>query len=218
MADYRWNFRRSYEMNTAGNNPDRSSKFRKLGLWSKPRAWFHKLFLEPLVYSKCPPWYDARAVSLGLITGFLIPIGGHLITLAVLRALCRFNYIVAFAFTFVSNPLDMVPLYYGYYHLGSLVLGRSVTLDYGIFEKIMHPIVDKEYFWEIFPAFIELGHEILVRWIVAAVIFASFFGTLGYLITFKVQKERCKKAAEKLGQKYEKYIEELEIKASLRKS
>ncbi len=64
----------------------------------------------------------------------------------------------------------------------------------------------------------ELGHEILTRWIVAAVILAMLFGTLGYLITFKVQKERCKKAAEKLGQKYEKYLEELEIKTSLRKS
>lgn len=205
-------------MNTVGNNPDSSSKSRKLGLWSKSRQWFHKLFLEPLLYSKSPPWYDARAVSLGLVTGFLVPIGGHLITLALLRTLCRFNYIIAFAFTFVSNPLDMVPLYYGYYHLGSFVLGKSVTLDYRIFEKIMHPIIDKDYFWEVFPAFMELGHEILTRWIVAAVILAMLFGTLGYLITFKVQKERCKKAADKLGQKYEKYLEELEIKTSLRKS
>ena len=187
-------------MNTVGNNPDSSSKSRKLGLWSKSRQWFHKLFLEPLLYSKSPPWYDARAVSLGLVTGFLVPIGGHLITLALLRTLCRFNYIIAFAFTFVSNPLDMVPL------------------DYRIFDKIMHPIIDKDYFWEVFPAFMELGHEILTRWIVAAVILAMLFGTLGYLITFKVQKERCKKAADKLGQKYEKYLEELEIKTSLRKS
>jgi uncharacterized protein len=203
-------------MNPAGNSPD-SIKFRKLGLWTKLRLWFHKLFLEPLVYSKCPPWYDARAVSLGLITGFLVPVGGHLVTLAVLRAVCRFNYLIAFAFTFVSNPLDMIPLYYGYYHLGSLVLGRSATLDYGIFEKIMHPIMDNEYFWQIMPALIELGHEIFIRWILAAVILSAFFGTLGYVITFKVQKERCKRAADKLGQKYEKYVEELETQTQFRK-
>ncbi len=204
-------------MNPAGNSPDRDIKSRKLGLWTKLRRWFDKLFLEPLVYSKSPPWYDARAVSLGLITGFLVPVGGHLITLAILRALCRFNYLIAFAFTFVSNPLDMIPLYYGYYHLGSLVLGKSVTLDYGIFEKIMHPIMDKDHFWQILPAFMELGYEILVRWIVAAAIVAAFFGILGYLITFKVQKERCKRAAEKLGQQYEKYVAELEIQSQFRK-
>jgi len=203
-------------MHPTGNSPDKM-KFRKPSLWTKFRRWFHKLFLEPLIYSKCPPWYDARAVSLGLITGFLVPVGGHLVTLTILRAICRFNYLVAFAFTFVSNPLDMIPLYYGYYHLGSLVLGRSVTLDYGIFEKIMHPVMDKDYFWQIVPAFMELGHEIFIRWIVAAVILAAFFGTLGYLITFKVQKERCKKAAKKLGQKYEKYVEELEIQTQSRK-
>ncbi len=124
---------------------------------------------------------------------------------------------IAFAFTFVSNPLNMVPLYYGYYCLGSVILGRSVALDYGVFEKLMNPVMDKSYFWEVFAGFMELGHEILVRWIVAAIPLALIFGTLGYLVTFKVQKDRCKRAAEKLGERYEKYVEELEIKARLRK-
>jgi uncharacterized protein (DUF2062 family) len=124
---------------------------------------------------------------------------------------------IAFAFTFVSNPLNMAPLYYGYYCLGSVILGRSVALDYGVFEKLMNPVMDKSYFWEAFAGFMELGHEILVRWIVAAVPLALILGTIGYLVTFKVQKDRCKRAAEKLGKKYEKYVEELEIKTRLRK-
>jgi uncharacterized protein len=189
----------------------------KIGLRVTFSQWFRKLFVDPLVYSSCPPWYDARAVSLGLIIGFLIPVGGHLITLAILRVLFRFNYMIAFAFTFVSNPLNVVPLYYGYYCLGSLILGRSVALGYGVFEKLMNPVMDKSYFWEAFAAFTELGHEILARWIVAAVMLALIFGTTGYIVTFKVQKDRCKRAAEKLGEKYEKYVEELEIKARLRK-
>jgi uncharacterized protein (DUF2062 family) len=189
----------------------------KVGLRAKCRQWFRKLFVEPLVYSSCPPWYDARAVSFGLITGFLIPVGGHLITLAILRVLFRFNYMIAFAFTFVSNPLNVVPLYYGYYCLGSVILGSSVALEYGVFEKLMNPVMDKSYFWEALAAFMELGHEILVRWIVAAATLAFIFGTIGYVVTFKVQKDRCKRAAEKLGEKYEKYVGELEIKARLRK-
>jgi uncharacterized protein len=193
------------------------SEPREIGLWEKCRLWFRKLFVEPLVYSSCPPWYDARAVSLGLVTGFLVPVGGHLITLAILRVLLRFNYMIAFAFTFVSNPLNVVPLYYGYYCLGSLILGRPVALDYGVFEKLMNPVMDKSYFWEAFAAFMELGREILVRWLVAAASLALVFGTAGYVVTFKVQKDRCKRAAEKLGEKYEKYVEELEIKARLRK-
>jgi len=190
---------------------------REIGFWPKCRRWFRKLFVEPLVYSSCPPWYDARAVSLGLVTAFLVPVGGHLITLAALRVLCRFNYMVAFAFTFVSNPLNMAPLYYGYYCLGSVILGRCIALDHGVFEKLMNPVMDKSYFWEEFAAFTQLGHEILVRWLVAAAPLALVFGIVGYIVTFKVQKDRCKRAAEKLGEKYEKYVEELEIKARLRK-
>jgi len=189
----------------------------KVGLWEKCRRWFRKLFVEPLVYSSCPPWYDARAVSLGLIIGFIIPVGGQLLALAALRVLIKFNYIIAAAFTLVSNPLNMAPLYYGYYCLGSVILGRSVALDYGVFEKLMNPVMDQPYFWEAFAAFMELGHEILVRWTVAAATLAFIFGTIGYIVTFKVQKDRCKRAAEKLGEKYERYVEELEIKASLRK-
>jgi uncharacterized protein (DUF2062 family) len=189
----------------------------KTGLRVKFSRWFRKLFIEPLVYSACPPWYDARAVSLGLIIGFLIPVGGQLLTLAALRVVIRFNYIVAAAFTLVSNPLDMAPLYYGYYCLGSVILGKSTTLDYGPFKTLMHPVIDKSYFWEAIAAFMQLGHEILVRWIVAAVTLALIFGILGYIVTFKVQKNRCRLAAEKLGEKYEKYVEELEIKARLRK-
>jgi len=188
----------------------------EIGLWSKCRRWFRKIFVEPLVYSSCPPWYDARAVSLGLIIGFVIPVGGQLLALGVLRILCRFNYIVAAAFTLVSNPLNMVPLYYGYYCLGSVMLGRSVALDYSVFEKLMNPVMDKSYFWEALAGFMELGHEILVRWIAAAIPLALIFGTIGYIVTFKVQENRCKRAAEKLGKKYEKYVQELEIRARLR--
>jgi uncharacterized protein (DUF2062 family) len=189
----------------------------KVGLRTKFRRWFRRLFVDPLVYSSCPPWYDARAVSLGLITGFMVPIGGQLLTLAALRVLIRFNFIVAAAFTLVSNPLDMAPLYYGYYCLGSVILGRSTALDYVVFEKLMNPVLDKSYFWEAFAAFMELSHEILVRWIVAAAALAFVFGAIGYIVTFKVQKNRCKRAAERLGEKYEEYVEELEIKARLRK-
>ncbi len=198
------------KMNLTRSDPNRREQFRKIKIWETFRRWFRKLFIEPLVYSKCPPWYDARAVSLGLVTGLLIPVGGHLVTLTVLRVVFRFNYLVAFAFTFISNPIDMIPLYYAYYYLGSLILGKTVALDYAVFEKFMHPVLDKAYFWEIFGAIVQLGHELLIRWVTAAVIVSTIFGSTGYVLTYKIQKKRCKRAAENLGQKYEQYLRELE--------
>jgi hypothetical protein len=42
------------------------------------------------------------------------------------------------------------------------------------------------------------------------VILAVIFGILGYVVTYKIQKERCRKAAERLGTEYEEYIRQLE--------
>jgi len=181
-----------------------------MGSWTRYSRWLHKTFVEPLVRSVNPPWHDARAVSLGLIVGFLVPLGGHLVTLALLRLFLRFSYVIAAAFTVVNNPLNIIPLYYGYYCLGSYILGRPIAMDFRIFQKLMNPVMDKTYFWEAFAAFMNLGREILVRWLVAAVIVAVVFGIIGYVVTFKVQKNRCKRAAEKLGMKYEQFVEDLE--------
>ncbi len=182
------------------------------GLWHWCRQRAYCTFIEPLVLSKSPPRHDARAVSLGLVIGFVIPVGGQLLALALLRMVLRFNYLIAAAFTLVSNPLNMVPLYYGYYCLGSLVLGKPMALNFEVFEKLMNPVMDKTYFWEAASAFMGLGYEILVRWTVAAVLLAVVFGIIGYVFTYRVQERRCRHAAEELGIQYERFLEGLEHK------
>jgi hypothetical protein len=175
--------------------------------------WLFANFIEPLVKSRNPPRYDAVSVSIGLAIGFVIPVGGQLLILAFFRFLFSFNYIVAAGFTLVSNPFNMIPLYYGYYCLGSYVLGRSINLHFERFEKLMTPVMDKSYFWEAFVAFAELGSDILLRWFVAAVLLATVFGFLGYIITLNIQKRRCKAAAARLGMRYEEFLARLQEKA-----
>ncbi|MCX5862738.1 MAG: DUF2062 domain-containing protein [Deltaproteobacteria bacterium] len=169
----------------------------------------YKSCIEPLVASKNPPGFDALGVSFGLAVGFLIPVGGHFLFLALLRILFRFSYVVAAAFTFVSNPLNMIPLYYGYYCLGSVLLGKSIAVNLQVFEKLMNPVIDKTYFWEALAAFIQLGCEILARWVVAAAVFAGVFGIAGYIVTYKIQQNRCRKAAKKMGMRYEEFVQQL---------
>ena len=122
----------------------------------------------------------------------------------------RFNYLVAIAFTWVCDPFNMVFVYYGYYCLGSVMLGKSVALDLDAFRNVLSPIVDKTYFWEGLSAFMQLGTEILVRWVVAATALALVSGLVGYVVTHRLQSLRCKRAAEKMGMEYESYLEALE--------
>ena len=90
-------------------------------------------------------------------------------------------------------------------------------MNFEVFQKIMNPVLDKGYFWEVHAAFIQLGWEILVRWAVAAAILAVVSGTLGYVVTYRIQKKRCTKKAQMLGIQYEKYLEELEENAQANK-
>ena len=180
------------------------------GLWNSLRRVIHGNFLEPLVNSRHPPWFDARGVALGLVVGFGFPVGGQVVALGVLRAFVRFNFIVAVAFTLVSNPFDMVPLYYGYYLLGSAVVGQPPAMGFEGFSKLLNPIIDKDYFWEALSEFLQLGKDLLVRWSVAAAVISAVSGPIGYVVTYRVQKMRCKRTAENLGVQYEKFLAELE--------
>jgi uncharacterized protein (DUF2062 family) len=166
--------------------------------------------IGPLVSSRFPPWYDARGVALGLIIGFAIPVGGQVLTLTLLRIAIRFKYLASLAFSLVSNPFNMIPLYYGYYLLGSVMVGRAPSMNFEVFERLMHPVMEKTYFWEALSAFSQLGCEILFRWVIAAVILAVVFGLVGYGVTYRVQLKRCKRLAKELGVKYTKLLDEMD--------
>jgi uncharacterized protein len=185
-------------------------------LWKRIPRVFHKNFVAPLVLSKNPPRYDARGVAAGLVVGFGVPVGGHILTLTALRAVMRFNYLVAIAFTWVCDPFNMVFVYYGYYCLGSVMLGKSVALDLCAFKKVLSPIADKTYFWEGLSAFTQLGAEILVRWFVAATTLAVVSGIVGYVVTYRIQSSRCKRAAKKMGVEYDAYVQIMEATLSKR--
>jgi uncharacterized protein len=197
-----------------GERSKSSESWPNPGIWARCRSAVYRNVIEPLVISRNPPWFDARAVAVGLVIGFVIPVGGQLACLGLLRTVYRFNTIVAAVFTLVSNPVNMIPLYYGYYCLGSVVLCRPIAMNFEAFDKLIHPVMDKEWFWEALAAFLDLGKEFLVRWIVAAVLLAVVFGVLGYVVTFSIQKRRCRRAAEKMGLEYEGYLRQLEQRSS----
>ncbi len=212
----------SIESRTSGEEElaDRTADgSRSQGRWSKgPMRRLYDLvyrhLVEPLVLSRNPAWFDARGVALGLVVGFGVPMGGHCLALGLLRLLMRFNFVVAIGVATVVNPLDIIPLYYGYYCLGSVMLGKTVALDRELFEKLMNPILDKSHFWEAIRAFTELGADILGRWMVAAVMVATILGIAGYVLTLRIQKKRCKTAAKKLGMRYEEFLAQLETKST----
>ncbi|AFM28195.1 DUF2062 domain-containing protein [Desulfomonile tiedjei] len=167
-------------------------------------------FAESLVRSENPPWFDARGAAVGLIVGFGVPVGAQMIILAVFRFCFRFNAVLAFALTWVNNPLSLLPMYYGYYYLGSLILGRNPAMGLHDFRMLMQPILHAGYFWNSVHAFLLLSYDILVRWALAAVLVAMVTGLIGYVATYRIQRRRLKKRAREMGIAYALLVNRME--------
>ena len=177
---------------------------------SRLTAVLRRHFVEPLVHSNNPPWFDARGVAMGLLVGFGVPMGGQIAALVVLRAAARFNSVIAFAFSWVSNPVTILPMYYLYYYWGSLILKRPEILSRKDFMALMRPVLDAEHFWGSLQAFAYLGADVLVRWSVIALILGTISAVLGYVLGLHFQTMRWRRRAEKVGITYEKLLEDLE--------
>jgi len=167
-------------------------------------------FLAPFLSSRNPPWFDARGVAVGLAVGFGAPLGTQIILLGLLRALFRFNSVTAFAFTWVNNPISILPLYYGYYYFGSLMLGKPPIMNPDDFQELLAPILQANYFWQGVQAFVYLGRDVIVSWSLTAAILAVTTATLGYLVALYVQKARRMRKARELGMTYEQLLAGLE--------
>jgi uncharacterized protein (DUF2062 family) len=169
-----------------------------------------KYFIEPFISSNSPPWFDARGVAFGLLIGFGIPLGAQMVCLGLLRLILRFNVVIAFAFTWVNNPITLIPMYYAYYVLGSLLLGKPAVMTPADFHELMKPVLNAQYFWNSVHAFMILGGDLLVRWFLAALSIAIPAAMVGYFISYRVQQARCRSKAENLGISYRKLVRELE--------
>ncbi|MFA6220909.1 MAG: DUF2062 domain-containing protein [Desulfomonilaceae bacterium] len=165
--------------------------------------------IQPLVYSRNTPHYDAFGVAVGLVVGLGAPLGSHMLFLGLMRLVQRFNVVVAFGFTFVVNPLNAIPMYYGYYLLGSFVMGKPAVLSFENFRMTMDPVMESEYFWGSIVTFFQLSASILARWLTSAILLAVLFGVLGYAITYLIQRKRLIKKAVKMGLEYKSLVENL---------
>lgn len=157
-------------------------------------GWWNRLtrkyVLDSLALSGNPPRVDALGVAIGLLVALGVPVGAHTLTLALLRPFIRYNVGLAFAMTWIINPFTLIPIYTGYYYLGSLILGRSQTIGIDQFREALQPIVHADHFLAALKEFLVLDLEILTRWAIAASIVSIICAVAGYVITYRIRMRR----------------------------
>ncbi len=97
----------------------------KVGRWARYR------FVIPLMRSRHSPEYIARSVSAGLFWAMTPSIGVQMALVLVHWGMVKkfwpqwnFSVVQAMAWTWVTNFLTMIPVYYMFYVTGQLFLGR----------------------------------------------------------------------------------------------
>ncbi|MCP5370826.1 MAG: DUF2062 domain-containing protein [Hyphomicrobiales bacterium] len=121
---------------------------RRRSAWARLRRGLRLRLVIPIRRSPHPPEYTARGVGVALFWAFtpLFPVQTYLLGLTWLAARrarrLDFHPLVAFAWIWVTNALNIVPVYFLFYLTGQVLLGRWDDLaGYAAFAAHWHAAV-----------------------------------------------------------------------------
>jgi uncharacterized protein (DUF2062 family) len=155
------------------------------------RKTLRQLYVK-LIRLQGSPDSIARGVAIGLFIGFLIPIGGQMSIALPLALICRAKVVPALACTWLTNPYTIIFIYPVQCYLGSLVIGKPLSLHYleGTFAKVF-----KVPNWDSLMA---LGNDILIPFFVGGALFGIILAVAGYFTTYGLIMRHRQKMDEKL--------------------
>ncbi|MEW6743745.1 MAG: DUF2062 domain-containing protein [Planctomycetota bacterium] len=134
--------------------------------------------LGSLLTIRDSPHALALGASLGLFVGLTPTVGIQMAAVVVLGTFIGANRIVAVAMVWISNPLTMVPMYYGYYYAGTFILG-SQRWTFGNFSQKAEALARLGWI----DALVSLGAEVGVPLLVGSLVMATLTALLAYPIT-----------------------------------
>lgn len=182
---------------------------KKTGFKVMFRRWMRAL--RHLYYTKIlrqagEPSYIARGVALGLLVGWVIPMGFQIVIVLPLAFVFRAAKIPAIVFTFVSNHFTVFFLYPLQCWLGSLVLRGGLTYDSlaDMMKKIIAAL-EKASMREAWEQFSTLGMQVITAFFAGGLLLGVPSAVLGYFVTLcLVRRYRRFKAERRNRKKYGK--------------
>jgi uncharacterized protein (DUF2062 family) len=114
----------------------------------------------------------------------------------------KFNLPIAIAMTWISNPADMIFLYFGFYATGCLVLPGYELLGFSEFFELLQPMTQVqgllgnldhagEYFSDLHGVFLSLGDHVLMPLCLGSLIiaiplsFLTYFGIAAFVRNYQ---------------------------------
>lgn len=160
-----------------------------------------------IIRSEGTPESIGRAAAIGLIVGFILPVGFQTIPAVVLAFLFKANRALAWLFTCISNPATVLVIYPIQCYTGSLLILHPMKFDSlrHQFTAIGAALVEGE--WQVsLDAFLHLSGEVLLTFFVGGLFYGILSGAAGYWICsrivrfYRARKEK-RRAERALAQK-----------------
>ncbi|MGN0919512.1 MAG: DUF2062 domain-containing protein [Alphaproteobacteria bacterium] len=181
---------------------------RKLTLWQKIKRVCRYRLVIPLVRSPHPPKYKALGVSIGVAWAMtpLVGIQMYLVFLTwlVMKKIFKrdFSLVLGLAYTWITNVFTMIPIYYGFYVTGQLMMRRPIT-GYVDLKETMKGVFFADYtFWEKIMA---SGKLLMQDWglgmSVGCLPWALVFGVGSYYMTMRYERLRLKLKQKRLAER-----------------
>jgi uncharacterized protein (DUF2062 family) len=106
----------------------------------------HRTLVERILGLEDTPHRIAWGVFLGSVIGFSPTVGVQMVLYFAAASLFRANKVSGIPAVWISNPVTMVPLYYGLWRLGAVLLGRPSDPERG--RELIHEVAGaSEFSW-----------------------------------------------------------------------
>ena len=133
--------------------------------WVSPRAIFRQILqLEDTNHS------IAMGAAVGMFVGLTPTVGVQMIIVMIIAMLTgwffRFNRVAALIATYISNPVTMLPIYWGCYKVGTLFL--PATVDQQQFAEILHYESFSQWCQTMLNLLIEVGWPLILGSLIIA--------------------------------------------------
>lgn len=162
---------------------------------------FFETRIAPLFRAKDSPQRVALAVAIGLFVGMTPTVGVQMAMVLMIATIpgIKFNIPIACAAVWISNPFTMIPLYYGMYWLGVVLLNKQ-EIDFAKFEGILQEFITSiregesllKSFWEGLVGIFGIGMDIAIPMWVGGIAIGLCLAVPAYFTTMHFYRHRLK--------------------------
>jgi len=162
------------------------------------RTWYTGVkMVRGAILLEDTPERIARGCGIGIFCSVLPMVGQTLVGI-ILTRIARGNVIASIPWSWISNPLTTVPIWYGCYRFGAFLLPGVEPLNWSQVASIFTKL--QEATWKVaFTQGFDLLGAIAVPILFGTIIVGLFFGTIGYVLIRRavpaIQARRAAKCA-----------------------